>query len=458
MRYHICLCARSALPGPDARQAEREDCEWFLRFWLSSVFAHTWDGKSGAPIVLVGTHKDKVPTRVEHELMSQRLTDLLGEHPAWRLVEGMKGGGGEAGLWFYPVDNTKGSSDPVVAQLMSAVEGLVEAEDYIKTQVHLAWVGVYDDLRREGRTTMRMAELEALGRKHGLPATPGLTLREEVRVLASFFSGLGFIMWFPEPSLADLVVVNPAAFLIGPATKLVCQYGLHRIPEHDTARKAAPVLFRTFTSRGVLDQHLLQYLWAGTDNRRELEVLLVKFGLIVPLVDRSPEQTEDGQRKEGAKKGGEKEKEGKDEAVVRYLVPALLKEEEEGEEEAAALDAKLTCFLLFATPEVMEEWRGNGSVGMAQVRREGFFPAGVFPRLLGKAVALMQHTTRSPARALLLTASRARLSFGAHSFELRALRAEGCVRLTLLVKSSAVTLPKVLSLAREVLADRKSVV
>eukprot|EP00961_Rhodomonas_salina_P114100 1535132-Rhodomonas_salina.1 len=47
-------------------------------------------------------------------------------------------------------------------------------------QVHLAWVGVYDDLRREGRTTMRMAELEALGRKHGLPATPGLTLREEV--------------------------------------------------------------------------------------------------------------------------------------------------------------------------------------------------------------------------------------------------------------------------------------
>eukprot|EP00961_Rhodomonas_salina_P292969 3933368-Rhodomonas_salina.1 len=67
------------------------------------------------------------------------------------------------------------------------------------------------------------------------------------------------------------------------------------------------------------------------------------------------EQTEDGQRKEGAKKGGEKEKEGKDEAVVRYLVPALLKEEEEGEEEAAALDAKLTCFLLFATPEVLRQ-------------------------------------------------------------------------------------------------------
>eukprot|EP00961_Rhodomonas_salina_P128079 1726244-Rhodomonas_salina.1 len=48
---------------------------------------------------------------------------------------------------------------------------------------------------------------------------PGGDLAAEVKLLAKFFAGLGLIMYHDEESLAMLVVLNPAEFLIAPATR-----------------------------------------------------------------------------------------------------------------------------------------------------------------------------------------------------------------------------------------------
>ena len=105
-------------------------------------------------------------------------------------------------------------------ELMGTVERLVEAEEYVKKKVPLEWIAVYDVLRQEQRTAMSFAELLQLASKKGLPTTEA-PLHHEVKLLAKFFAGLGLIMYHDEESLSELVVLNPAEFLIGPASRLV---------------------------------------------------------------------------------------------------------------------------------------------------------------------------------------------------------------------------------------------
>ena len=105
---------------------------------------------------------------------------------------------------------------------------------------------------------------------------------------------------------------------------------------------------------------------------------MVKFGLIVPLID-----------------GGEDDKDSQQQGscAVKYLVPALLKEAEDGMKGRGgtrSVKTRLTAYLVFATDETMAGWERKGHVSLAQVAREGFYPAGLFPRILGKAVSWMQ--------------------------------------------------------------------
>lgn len=42
---------------------------------------------------------------------------------------------GRAVMWFYPVDNTRGHSDPCVMKVMMMLQSTVMEEDYIRQQV-----------------------------------------------------------------------------------------------------------------------------------------------------------------------------------------------------------------------------------------------------------------------------------------------------------------------------------
>ncbi len=88
----------------------------------------------------------------------------------------------------------------------------------LSLQVPLEWIAVFDELRQDKRTAMKLAELKQLALTQGLPAA-GVSLDHEVRLLAKYFHGLGLIMYHDEESLRELVVLNPAEFLIGPASR-----------------------------------------------------------------------------------------------------------------------------------------------------------------------------------------------------------------------------------------------
>ena len=65
-------------------------------------------------------------------------------------------------------------------------------------------------------------------------------LRDEVQLFLRYFAGLGFNMYSDEEKLRHLVILKPITFLIPAATKIICDYGVHKADEHKTAERRYP--------------------------------------------------------------------------------------------------------------------------------------------------------------------------------------------------------------------------
>lgn len=157
---------------------------------------------------------------------------------------------------------------------------------------------------------------------------------------------------------------------------------------------------------------------------------MIKFGLLVPLISSATSPTAD--------------------SAVQYLVPALLPETRPA---THSMEAKLTCFLACAAEDRMDAWERAGVVSLSEVTHKGFYPSGLFPRLLGKAISTMQQTSNRPVESMDLSADCAEVLYGKYLFRLTNARDEGCVRLEILVESSQLVARTVLDQARAVLAE-----
>ena len=402
-----------------ADPAKRDASLRFVRFWLSSIYAATADpatGASPAPVFLVGTHKDEVSTPEQHQEVSEYLYEQLCGNPAWSAVVPFRKGEVATGrglLWFFPVDNTRGNDDRVVQELKLAIEKQIEGEDYVKQRIPFTWMALYDALQspeRQQAKTLPLDECLALGESLGM-GQGSVGIADEVRACLLFFNALGFVMYFDEPGLRDLVILNPVEFLIEPITKVICDYKIHVVDEHEDVKKKFPIEFLELQNHGVLHHKILPKLWAAFDNRDELEQLAVKFGLMVPLLSDAPS-------------GGEAVADNS--ASVRYLVPSVLSSRTL---ERARTPPQLTAFIVFAARGKIESW--GQATDLQAVVREGFFPLGVFARLVCRAVGWMQTVRGQIPAAVLqhqLSAKEARLLFGQHEFTLVLSEAQGCVR------------------------------
>jgi chromosome condensin MukBEF MukE localization factor len=83
-------------------------------------------------------------------------------------------------------------------------------------------MALYDELQspeRQAEKTMKFSECTSLGATLDF-GRGTMSLEEEVRACLLFFNRLGFVMYFDEEALRDLVILNPVGFLIGPITKV----------------------------------------------------------------------------------------------------------------------------------------------------------------------------------------------------------------------------------------------
>jgi GTPase SAR1 family protein len=374
----------------------------FLAFWLNSIAAHAADPKdhSMAPIILVGSHKDLVPDPKEHERISEMLFATFQSVPAWS-----RGVQRKDSLCFFPVDNTRGSKDPVITEITKTVQEVVNTEKYIKEQIPFTWLKVLERLQEKDRPSCLdfNEDLVKICQECGMPSTPGASVEDEALVMLKIFNDLGQVMHHSEATLRHLVILDPANYLVEPASRIICQHSIHENLNEflKKARKKEDKLLTKLQQKGILDPKLLDIVWEDRlKDKQDLLTLSVKFGFFVPLL-RQVEATDT-----------------KVSAGDLYLVPAILPKRLTIHQ-STATTPKLVGYLFFALKDTMEGFRKEGYVQLQEVKRDGFFPMGLGSAVMGQIVSECQLLYNLTLNDMQLSATEIFTAFGQHKFVLR---------------------------------------
>jgi len=394
----------------------RDEALGFLRFWLGSIVVHARSRRDASlpPIALVGTHKDKVQRPHDHQAISELLRRTFAGHVAWGAVLSFAKAALPTGtglLHFFPVDNTATpGSDPSVGHLRAALTTAVSEEAYVHRRVPYTWLQVLEELRSGGRgsATTLAAVVEMVARR-------GMGERDALLMLR-LFNELGLVMHHSEPALRHLVVLDPATFFIHPASLVVCQHNYHELQEHVRARSAMLYDYNRLGDQGLARRRLLRLLWSGGPARQQdLEQLMVRHGLIFPLLSAA-----DG--------GSDLPQEQED-----FLVPAVLPRsaaDSGGEAMLCGVAIPVArAVVVFAEGAVMDEWRRRGHLRAEEAAERGFMPHGLFAQVMGRMVVECQGIYDSQVEDLDLRADWIRGALGRLGFALRELTEHGVIEL-----------------------------
>ncbi len=421
---------------PDA--CEKDECLKYLTGWLNSISMHAVDrkDKSQAPILIIGTHKDKVPNPEDHANISKILDDKFRFHRAWQRVhrvfkkaQGKDGRG--ISLSFFPVDNTRGHQDDVLKQMQSEVLKVVEREKYVKLKVPYTWLGAYEALQEETKPFLEFEKVKDICSENGMGTDVELNL-ETVKML-KFFHQMGWIMYHDEKALKHLVILDPVRFLVKPASRIVCQHDIDESAsfEPDEERNLHMRILKSRKShedlrKGIMHREvLMEFLWSDVvDNRDELELLMTKYQLMVPLTN------EDGNED-------------------RFLLPGLLPErrtKQVDDHPDKKQPPRFVGYFIFGHTEIIQKYRkkGPGYVSVDDVKEAGFLPMGLFAAVLGSIVAECQCVHDMSFSDMEMTLSSISTGFGSHKFVLRQLPEYNMMELVLMVDSPLLVVERLL--------------
>jgi hypothetical protein len=291
----------------------------------------------------------QVPELVDHQRIHALLLSTFCTHPLWGenliLYDVVTGGR----LCFFPIDNTA-RPDPAANQLRAKLAAVISAEQHVRRRVPFTWLQLLDLLRdsAKDRLSMTLSEVLAMAKDCGMGAA------DEVLLALQLFNELGLLMHHQEPALRDLVVLDPAAFVIEPASRLVCQHGLHYLPQHADAEAELPLDYNLLRYQGRASRGLLRVLWRDrVQNLEHLERLMVRYGLMF---------------NSAACSAGEE-----------YIVPALLPRLRQLPRWQAR------AVILFGVEKQLGPegaWLRQGFVTAQEVAIRGFLPGGLFAQVL----------------------------------------------------------------------------
>ena len=170
-------------------------------------------------------------------------------------------------------------------------------EDFVQRALPLSWLRFSDELAAIAAGNATVSGNEAIeGEGEGKVKQPVLSLRE-VKVVAGrcgveaahvlqvlrLLHQLGSLVFYDEPALRDLVVLEPQ-WLVMAVARVIRDYDLHAV-QKDREARALGSQWLMLTKEGQLTKPLLDLLWAEYTGvqRRVLLALLLKFGLACPL-------------------------------------------------------------------------------------------------------------------------------------------------------------------------------
>mmetsp|Transcript_54462 Transcript_54462/g.88213 ORF Transcript_54462/g.88213 Transcript_54462/m.88213 type:complete len:1184 (+) Transcript_54462:4197-7748(+) len=406
----------------------------FLVFWLNTIAANAVDPSDGsvAPIVLVGTHKDVVGSAEQHQHISKLLILTFSNTSVWAYVHQFQ----KESLAFFPIDNSMGSKDPVMLHVKEVVHKAVMAEKYIQEKVPFVWLKVLQHLHGEvskGKSVLKLDQVVDICNEFGME-----TAIDDTRLLfmLKLFSDFGQLMHHSEEKLRFWVILDPANFLVTPATRIICQHDMHGSLNEfiQTASKQESQLYANLL-QGILYVKLLDILWHDRLEHSEiLQDLLVKFGFFIPVVGPVGQVAAGG--------------------ADRYLVPALLPQVLPHKlDTQQCAGAQLVGYLVFAHDAAMQKIRKQGYIAVDKVKTEGFFPKGLFCGTIGHIVDECQSVHNMTVEDMELGLNEISAAFGRHNFSLRVNEEVQAMELVIKVDSPLLISERILELIGKAVAQ-----
>jgi hypothetical protein len=396
--------------GAGGDSMAKEECLAYLNFWINSIVIHTYNPKTQetAPIVLIGTRKDKISSPRDHQAISLVLFEKFKNNTAWPFVIANANGvaaNGRTTLWFFPVDNTQGREDQTMKDLLMVMEATIDQSDYVHEERPLVWLQTIDKLRKLSKSYITYEEIQEIGESCGVG-------ENNLPYLLKFLHEMGILMWHEDEELRDIVILDPLKFFVEPVTVIICKHKptagdptQHLLPVHKVCRKKYYEEWKQMEDYGILSHKLLYGLLSADyeSHVNRLVHLMIKYGLLVPISFENEEEDEDKEKhhEEGGGQGVEKgmkisssAKAVGDRSHGIYLVPALLPEvftenDRKAREVMSSFKSKSHFYFVFTSSKKFVK---SSIMTLLDAQENGFLPSGLFEKLICKAVSWCQET------------------------------------------------------------------
>ena len=402
-------------------------CLEYLSLWLNSIYAFA----PGAPVFVVCTCNDLFDDAQRQKIHEMVVTRVLFKTPCRDQVIKCPyldhDHNDRTGMYLYFVDNTS-PADPSVGTLRDQIEQVINKHPYIEPHVSIQmpteWLQVLDKInervRQKHQQRITRRAFVEIAQECGVGKTR-IPLQDEVNGLLEKFQKLGLLVWYDQPLLRDVVVLDPQ-WLINAATRIIRDRKLHPLAiDLMTGRNLRRQLASLY-EHARLDAELLPHVFPETssadeggdsysaDERQQLMQLFEQFWLAVPV---------------NATKKTQK----------TWLIPSLLtpRPGDLRESGVAGATSANTCYLHFFSQCGCHTTRSECDCPpcflQASLEEDGFLPDGLFPRLLGKL------TLQEPQPPSEMFQDFARFGSGKHAFSIEHLPKLNSIRLSIMAEN-----------------------
>jgi len=262
---------------------------------------------------------------------------------------------------------------------MRAIESNLEEEEYVTQPRSVDWLRCYDALKETGKAYFTYSQVRwDFTRPFGIPD-------DEVDDMLMLLNDMGMLWWNEEESLRDYIIMDPLGFFVKPVTNIICKHSpnfgdptMHHRPIFDSAKRSLPDDFADMTDEGIVSQDLLSFLLSECGPEEDFVTkLMIKYGLVLPYETLS--------RAKSSIMSFDDDDKSEIQYVTSksYLVPALLKERDtRNGSRMRRFDWKGSFYIYFTTslPKL-----GKTAISIEHMKESGFFPSGLFERLICKA-------------------------------------------------------------------------
>ena len=385
-----------------------KESKQFLEFWIESITIHTLHANQTAQVAFVGTHKDKYNNASDHDKIHTILSQLVEGAPiANSMLENINGEGmkGTTTHYFFPVDNTKGTADPTIVQLMDCIVSTVKEASHVRRKKPVTWLKFVDLIKVKQATATYISYSEAfdIAKSVGIPG-------KDFDHLLKFLHDMSILMWFDDGFLKQTIILDPFEFLVKAITTVVCKHVTtegdptnHSTDASKRCKKSHLKDWKNFMKTAIVTNALLFDLLAEWSAQAKVIVqLMINFSIMVPLV--ASDET-------GASNSPT--------SSSTFIIPCLLPETETPFTLYQTLGRGKRysyCVFLFTVNDLLDT---SNKIERADIKGDACLPTGLFSRLLGKVVAHCQEFPENTLHSMIMYRSEITSFIGSQQFRVR---------------------------------------